>query len=68
MVSCAEILVNKDSTSRLAINSELSYDVISLAKLKESLTVNWLWVRGSKIGIENLAKLYPGYWLQMKYV
>ena len=54
------MLVNNDSTSRLAIKRELSYFVISLAKLKESLTVNSLWVKGSKIGIKNFARLYPG--------
>ena len=54
------MLVNKDSTSRLAIYRELSYVVISLAKLKESLILNSLWVRGSSIGIKNLAILYPG--------
>ena len=46
------MLVKKDSTSSLAIHSELSYTVISLAKLKESLIVNSLWVRGSSIGIK----------------
>ena len=54
------MLVNKDSTSRLAIYSELSFVVISLTRLKESLTVNSLWVRDSNIGIKNLAILYPG--------
>ena len=54
------MLVNNDSTSRLAIKRELSYFVISLAKLKESLTVNSLWVKDSKIGIKNFARLYPG--------
>ena len=54
------MLVNKDSTSRLAIYHELSYVIISLAKLKESFIVNSLWVNGSNIGIKNLAKLYPG--------
>ena len=52
------MLVNKGSTSRLAIYSELSY-VISLAKLKEFLKVNSLWVRRSSIGIKNLARLNP---------
>ena len=27
---------------------------------KESLTVNSLWVKGSKIGIKNFPRLYPG--------
>lgn len=54
------MLVDKDSASRLAIYSELSYIVISLAKLKEFLIVNSLWVRDSSIGIRNLAILYPG--------
>ena len=39
---------------------ELSHFVISLAKLKKSLTVNSLWVKGSKNGIKNFARLYPG--------
>ena len=60
IVSFNGMLVNKDSTSRLAIYRELSYVVISLAKLKESLILNSLWVRGSSIGIKNLAILYPG--------
>ena len=54
------MLVNSDSTSRLAIKRELSYFVISLTKLKESLIVNSLWVKGSKIDIKNFARLYPG--------
>ena len=56
------MLVNKDSTSRLAIYSELSYVVISLAKLKESFIVNSLLVSGSNTGTKNLSKtkLYPG--------
>ena len=33
--------------------------VISLAKLKESLTVNSLSVKGFKIGIKNFARSYP---------
>ena len=37
-----------------------SYFVISLVKLKESLTLNSLWVKGSKIGIKNFARLYLG--------
>ena len=45
---------------RLTIKRELSYFVISLAKLKESLTVNSLWVKGSKIGFKKFARLYPG--------
>ena len=60
IVSFNGMLVNKDSTSRLAIYNELSYNVIFLAKVKESLIVNSLWVRGSGIGMKNLAKLYPG--------
>ena len=52
--------LNSDSTSRLAIKRELSYFVISLAKLKESLTVNSLWVKVSKVGIKNFARSYPG--------
>ena len=60
------MLLNNDSTSRIAICSNLSYIAISLAKVKESLTVNSLWVRGSSIGIENLAILYPGYLQQIK--
>ena len=59
IVSFNEKLVNKDSTSRLAIHSELSYVVTSLAKLKESLIVNSLWVRGSSMGIKNVAILCP---------
>ena len=54
------MLINSDWTPRLAIKRELSYFVTSLAKLEESLTVNSLWVRGSKIGIRNFATLYPG--------
>ena len=54
------MLVNSDSTSRLSIKRELSYFVISLAKLKESLTVNSLWVQGSKICIKNFARLHRG--------
>ena len=53
------MLVNKDSTSRLAINTELWCVVVSLPKLKESLIVNSLWVGGSRIGIKNWAILYP---------
>ena len=47
------MLVNSDSTSRLAIKKELASFVISLAKLKESLTVNSLWVKGSKITLQD---------------
>ena len=54
------MLVNSDSISRLGIKKELSYFVVSLEKLKESLTVNSFWVKGSKIGIKNFARLYPG--------
>ena len=54
------MLVNSDSASRLAIKRKLSYFVISLAKLKSFLTVNLLWVKGSKIDIRNFARLYPG--------
>ena len=54
------MLVNSDSTSRFAIKRELSWFVISLAKLKEPLTVNSLWVKGHKIGIKNFGRLYPG--------
>ena len=54
------MLVNKDSTSRLAMYNELLYVVLSLAKLKKSLKKNSLWVRGSSIGIKNLAILYWG--------
>ena len=43
--------MNKDSTSRLAIYSALSYFVISSAKLKESLIVNSVWLRGTSIGL-----------------
>ena len=60
IVSFNGMLLNNDSTSRIAICSNLSYVAISLAKVKESLTVNSLWVRGSSIGIENLAILYSG--------
>ena len=56
IVSFNEMLVNKDSTSRLAIYSTLY--VISLAKLKESLIVKSLLVRNSSIGIKNLAILH----------
>ena len=52
--------LNCDSTCRLAIKRELSYFAISLAKLKESLTVNSLWVKASKVGIKNFARSYPG--------
>ena len=54
------MLVKIDSTSRLGIKRELSYFVVSLAKLKESLKVNSFWVKGSKIGTKNFARLYPG--------
>ena len=54
------MLVNKDSTSRLAMYNELSYVVLSLAKLKKSLKISSSWVRGSSIGIKNLAILYWG--------
>ena len=54
------MLVNSDSISRLAIKRALSYFVISLVKLKKSLTVNSRWFEGSKIGIKNFARLYPG--------
>ena len=54
------MLVNKDYITRLAVYSELSYIVISLEKLKESLTVNSLYVKGSSIGIKYLAVLYTG--------
>ena len=53
------MLVNSDSTSRFAIKMEVSYFVISLAKLKESFTVNSLWVKGFKEVIKNSARLYP---------
>ena len=54
-VSFKGMLVNSDLTSTIAIKRELSQFVISLAKLKESLTVNSLWVKDSKIGVKNLA-------------
>ena len=54
------MLVNSDSTSGLAIKMELSYSVISLGKLKESLTVNSLWAKASKIDIKSFARLYLG--------
>ena len=57
------MLVNKDSTSILTIYNELSYVVISLEKLKESLILHSLWVRGSSTGIRSLAILYPGVFL-----
>ena len=60
------MLENKDSTSRLVIYSQLSCVVISLAKLKKSLIINSLWVRGSIIGIKNLAILYPGLFIADK--
>ena len=53
-------MVNSDSTSRLAIKRELSWSVIYLGKLNESLKVNSLWVKGSKIRIKNFTWLYPG--------
>ena len=59
IVSFIGMLVNKDSTSRLTIYNELSYVVISLEKLKESLILHSLWVRGSITGIKNLTILYP---------
>ena len=60
IVSFKGILVNSDSTLWLAIKKELSHFVISLAKLKESLTVNSLWVKGSKTGIKNFVRFYLG--------
>ena len=54
-VSFKGMLVNSDLTSTIAIKRELSQFAISLAKLKESLTVNSLWVKDSKIGVKNLA-------------
>ena len=59
IISFKGILVNSDSTSRLAIKREVSYFVISLTKLKESLTAYSLWVKGSKIDIKNFARLNP---------
>ena len=53
-------MANSDSTSRLAIKGEISYFAISLAELKESLTLNSLLVKDSQIGIRNFARLYPG--------
>ena len=59
IVSLNGMLVNKDQTSRLTIYNELSYVLISLAKLKESWIVHSLWVKRSSKGIKNLAILYP---------
>ena len=57
-------LVNKDSTPRKAIYSEL-FDVTS--ELKEPLIVSSLWVRGSSSGIRNLAMLYPRVFIASVY-
>ena len=57
-------LVNKDSTPRKAIYSEL-FDVTS--ELKEPLIVSSLWVRGSSRGIRNLAMLYPRVFIASVY-
>ena len=46
------MLVNKEPVSRWGIYGEQSYVAISWAKLKESLEVNSLRVRGSSIGIK----------------
>ena len=53
------MLVNKDSAIRLAINSELWYFVICLAKLNKSLVVASLRLWRSSLGIRNVSILYP---------
>ena len=42
------------------LSYDLSYVVISLAKMKESFQINSLRLSGSSISIKNIAKLYPG--------
>ena len=51
------MLENSDSASRLAIKRKLSYFAISLLKLRESLTINWLWVKYSNIRYQKLCKI-----------
>ena len=53
IVSFNGMLVNKYSTPTLALYNGLSYVVISLAKVKESFTVNPLRLNDSSIGIKN---------------
>ena len=60
------MLANKDSTLRLAIYSKLSYFVISLEKLKQSLIVNTIRVRGSSKFIKNVAIFYQGIFIADK--
>ena len=64
IVSFNGMSVNRIKTEHQDQPYELSYDlsyvVISLAKLKESFQINSLRLSGSSIRIKNLAKLYPG--------
>ena len=54
------MLVNSESTSRLAMNNLESCETISLAKENETLVVSSLDVILDKIGNKNFANLYVG--------
>ena len=70
-VSTRGMLVNSESTSRLAINNLESCETISLAKENESLVV-YIFIRCNtrQIGNKIFANLYEGvqYLLQIKWV
>ena len=53
-------MVNKPSTSKLAIWRSLSWDKISSTKVKESLTENSFCVLSDRSGTKNFASLYVG--------
>lgn len=52
------ILVNKESTSRLATFRLFSYNKTSSTKERESLTVNSLWDISEKMGTKSFVDLY----------
>ena len=60
MISSSGMLINKESTSRLAKNKLGSFSQISSAKWNETVTVYSFWVKGVKNGSKNFASLYVG--------
>ena len=54
------MLLNKASTSKLAIQRSLSWVKILSTKMKEPLTVNWCNVISDRTGTKNFANLYVG--------
>ena len=54
------MLVNRESTSKLPIKRLCCWSTISLAKWKESLTVDSFFVKGFKISTKNFTSLKVG--------